>query len=60
MNTVQNGKGDTARNNWGQKWYSGYDKINWHHEAEQTSHTSADETDDSSLNCSRRDSESTH
>ena len=29
MNTAQNGKGDGARNNWGQKWYAGYDAIDW-------------------------------
>lgn len=31
MNTVQNGKGDRPRNNWGRKWYAGYVAINWHH-----------------------------
>jgi hypothetical protein len=27
MNTVQNGKGDRPRNNWGPNWYAGYDAI---------------------------------
>jgi hypothetical protein len=31
MNTVQNGKGDRSRNNWGSKWYAGYAGVNWHH-----------------------------
>jgi len=30
MNTVQNGKGDSPRNNWGPKWCAGHDVINWH------------------------------
>jgi hypothetical protein len=30
MNTVQNGKGDNPRNNWGPEWYDGYDAIDWH------------------------------
>jgi hypothetical protein len=29
MNTVQNGKGDRPRNNWGTDWYAGYNAINW-------------------------------
>ena len=29
MNTVQNGKGDHPRNNWGPTWYTGYDAIQW-------------------------------
>jgi hypothetical protein len=29
MNAGQNGKGDRSRNNWGKKWYSGYDAIDW-------------------------------
>jgi hypothetical protein len=29
MSTVQNGKGDRPRNNWGSSWYSGYDAIDW-------------------------------
>ena len=29
MNTVQNGKGDSPRNNCGQRWYSGYAAIDW-------------------------------
>jgi hypothetical protein len=31
MNTVQNGKGSRARNNWGKAWYAGYDAVDWHH-----------------------------
>jgi hypothetical protein len=30
MDTVQNGKGDSPRNNWGPSWYNRYDEINWH------------------------------
>jgi hypothetical protein len=30
MNTIQNGKGDLPRNNWGPKWYAGYASIDWH------------------------------
>jgi len=29
MNTVQNGKGDRARNNWGEGWYAGFAAIHW-------------------------------
>ena len=29
MNTVQNGKGDRPRNNFGSRWYSGYAAIDW-------------------------------
>lgn len=29
MKTVQNGKGDRPRNNWGTKWYAGYAAIDW-------------------------------
>jgi hypothetical protein len=29
MNTVQNGKGDRPRNNWGPTWYSGYAAVDW-------------------------------
>jgi len=29
MNTVQNGKGDRPRNNWGPNWYERYDAVNW-------------------------------
>jgi alkylhydroperoxidase family enzyme len=29
MNTVQNGKGDRSRNNWGPDWYSNYAAIQW-------------------------------
>jgi len=29
MNTVQNGKGDSPRNNWGPDWYARYDAIDW-------------------------------
>jgi hypothetical protein len=32
MNTVQNGKGDRPRNNWGPQWYSGYASIAWRHD----------------------------
>jgi hypothetical protein len=32
MNTVQNGKGDRPRNNWGADWYAGYDAIDWRQE----------------------------
>jgi hypothetical protein len=35
MNTVQNGKGDTPRNNWGPRWYSGYDAVDWGREQER-------------------------
>jgi hypothetical protein len=35
MNTVQNGKGDRARNNWGSEWYGGYEAINWHRPSPQ-------------------------
>lgn len=34
MSTVQNGKGDRPRNNWGPEWYAGYAAINWHQQAE--------------------------
>jgi hypothetical protein len=30
MNTVENGKGDQPRNNWGTHWYLGYESIDWH------------------------------
>jgi len=30
VKTVQNGKGDRPRNNWGPKWYAGYAAIDWH------------------------------
>ena len=30
MKTVQNGKGDRPRNNYGSNWCAGYDTINWH------------------------------
>jgi len=30
MNTVQNGKGDRPRSNWGSKWYGRYEAIDWH------------------------------
>jgi len=36
MNTVQNGKGDRPRNNWGPQWYAGYTAINWHPQAAET------------------------
>ena len=39
MNTVQNGKGDRPRNNWGLKWYSGYEAINWHKEKDEQAPT---------------------
>ena len=29
VNTVQNGKGDRPRSNWGPKWYAGYAAVNW-------------------------------
>ena len=29
MNSVQNGKGDRPRNNWGPNWYERYDAVNW-------------------------------
>ena len=32
MNTVQNGKGDRARNNWSRNWRVGYDAIDWNRE----------------------------
>lgn len=35
MNTVQNGKGDRPRNNWGENWYSGYDAIDWRRDTEK-------------------------
>jgi len=34
MNTVQNGKGDLPRNNWGPDWYAGYEAIGWHNNGE--------------------------
>jgi hypothetical protein len=36
MNTVQNGKGDSPRNNWGPKWYDGYTAIDWHREPQRS------------------------
>ena len=36
MNTIQNGKGDRARNNWGREWYDGYDAIDWRRNARKT------------------------
>jgi hypothetical protein len=35
MKAGQNGKGDRSRNNWGKKWYSGYDAIDWDAEKQQ-------------------------
>ena len=29
MNSVQNGKGDRPRNNWGPNWYAKYDAVDW-------------------------------
>jgi len=29
MNGAKYGKGDRPRNNWGQKWYDGYNTIVW-------------------------------
>jgi hypothetical protein len=31
MNTVQNGKGERPRNNWGPKWHAGHGAIHWRH-----------------------------
>ncbi|HVM46481.1 MAG TPA: hypothetical protein VMU04_00570 [Candidatus Acidoferrum sp.] len=43
MNTVQNGKGDRARNNWGAKWYLGYEAIDWHRQKGEPPRTPAPE-----------------
>ena len=29
MNSVQKGKGDRPRNNWGPNWYAKYDAVDW-------------------------------
>ena len=38
MNTVQNGKGDRPRNNWGSDWYAGYDAMDFRKKSSCTIH----------------------